>query len=120
MPIAARLPRGVTSSIAVCAIGVTFIGVDPPPWYSGRCSLASGDVTPKCARMISVYRVPPRASRSSIFCIWNACLSELIVTAVAAVRSAYMFGALFNGSFSTKMAFAGFASVLFVDSSYVT
>ena len=37
----------------------------------------------------SMYRVPPRASRSRRRWIWNACLSSLIVAAVASDKSAY-------------------------------
>ena len=35
-----------------------------------------------------MYRVPPRAFSSKKDCIMNACLSALIVTAVACVKSA--------------------------------
>ncbi len=90
VPKAAKSPCGCVAVADVFAICVMFIGELPPPRYSGRCSLASGDVTPKCDLMISVYLVPPLASLSRSFCIWNASLSWLIVAAVAVDRSAYI------------------------------
>ena len=65
---AERLPCGeVESVLDVCGIACVTIGVEPPPKYSGRWTLASGLLTPKCDRITSIYLVPPRASRSSNF-----------------------------------------------------
>ena len=61
VPTAARLPWVVSFGAvlpgclgAVWAMGLMMTGVLPPPRYSGRWSLASGDVTPKWALRISV------------------------------------------------------------------
>ena len=95
VPIAERLPCGLVVSVDdVCAIGEMFTIFVPPPRYSVRHP-ALGVVTPKCDFIISTYLVPPRASRSSSFCTWNACRSWLIVAAVASVRSAYKNGSVF-------------------------
>ena len=65
VPSADRFPCGEVLSVElVCGTGCILIVVLLPPRYSGRCNLASGDVTPKCDCKISVYLVPPRASRS--------------------------------------------------------
>ena len=90
VPIADRLPCGVVVSVDdVCATGEIFTGELPPPQYSGRWSLASGDVTLKCPFITSIYREPERACFSKNFCVANASLSWFIVAAVAVVRSAY-------------------------------
>ena len=56
VPIADRLPCGVgcASEADVCATGEMFTGELPPPQYSGRWSLASGDVTLKCPFITSM------------------------------------------------------------------
>lgn len=56
--IAAAFPCGDVASVElVCNTCVILIGILFPPKYSGRCNLASGDDTPKCAARISMYRV---------------------------------------------------------------
>lgn len=66
VPMAARLPCGVGCAAAalVCVTGEMLTRWEPPPRYSGRCSRASGLMTPKWLLTSSVYRLPPRASRS--------------------------------------------------------
>ena len=76
VPIADRLPCGVVVSVLlVCATGLIFTGELPPPQYSGRWSLASGEVTLKWPFITSMYREPERACFSKNFCVANASLN---------------------------------------------
>ena len=62
VPIAAKLPCGVVASVDdVCWIGEIFIGAECEPRNSDLCNLASGEVTPKCDFIISMYLVPVQA-----------------------------------------------------------
>ena len=89
VPMALKFPCGVVESVEdVCATGEMFTGELPPPQYSGRWSLASGDVTLKCPFITSMYREPERACFSRNFCVANASLNWFIVAEVAVVKSA--------------------------------
>jgi hypothetical protein len=64
------------------------MGVDDPPRNSGLCNLASDDLTPKWAVIISIYLAPPLAFLSSHSCNLNALLKSFIEEAVAIDKSA--------------------------------
>ena len=54
---------GLETDLSVLAIGLITIGVEPPPRNSGLCRRASGEVTPKWLRIISVIRPRNRSLR---------------------------------------------------------